>query len=234
MLPLLVAGGAVVAALFLSGCDEEPSAPQEPVHVPFPQNKEEATTEDSTDAGPPADADAGVPFKSFAESLPHSPQGTNMVPANPCGIRIRDQGMSRFATSIWGERSLKIEDVVKVGDLSPLAVENLGTVAQDRVLIRRGNCPTPMRQLLRVTQEDFLGEPSGMRLASLSLLACYQTKKCSEWKIQFAIPAKESLRELFMIDENKDGTEDLLIVSDGKYSYVIYGEKLNTEPRAAD
>ncbi len=230
MLPLLLAGGAVVAALFLSGCSEESPAPQEPVNVPFPPSEEEPPSESPSDAGPAPDADSGATYKNFAESLPHSPQGTYMVPANPCGIRFHDRGMSRFATSIWGERSLKIEDVAKIGDLS--RIEALGTVAQDRILIRRANanCPTPMRQLLRVTQEDFQDESTGMRLASLSLLACYQSKKCSEQKLQFAIPAKESLRELFLIDENKDGTEDFLIVSDGKYSYVIYGEKLS-EPK---
>lgn len=220
MLPLLLAGGAVVAALVLSGCDDEPSPPEEPVHVPFPPNTE-ATTEVSTATTPPY---PGLPVKSFLEDLPHAPETTNLVPLNPCGVRFHEREMSRFAASLWGERSLKFEEVVKVGDLSP-------PPSQDRILIHRGDCPTPMRQLMRITQEDFQNENSGFRLATLSLLACYQGKKCSERKVQFAFAAKESLRELFLIDENKDGTEDFLITSDGKYSYVIYGEKLSPEQK---
>ena len=223
MLPLLVAGGAFVAALILSGCEDSPPPPEEPVHVPFPTNEE--TTENVVDAGPSPNDDGGVVWKSFLEDLPHAPEETNLVPLNPCGIKFHEKGMSRFAASIWGERSLKFEEVVKIADLIP------PHQGQDRILIYRGDCSTPIRQLLRITQEEFRNEKSGIRLATLSLLACFQNAPCSEQKKQFAYPATESLRELFLIDENKDGTEDLLLTTDGKYSYVFYGEKLSPGPK---
>lgn len=223
MLPLLIAGGAVAAAFLLSGCESQPSPPEQgPLTVPVPQDSNDAApTEDSP--APSSRADATPPLASFLDALPHGDSPDNQVPSSPCGLKFHFKGMARFPSTIWAERNLKFEEVVKAGNLLP---QN-----QDRILLSRGNCPTPVRQLLRVTQEDFQNEESGIRLASLSLLTCFQNKKCSNnddsQRLQFAIPFTESLRELFLIDENKDGTEDLLFISDGKYSYVVYGDKVS-------
>lgn len=220
MLPLLIAGGAVAAAFFLSGCDS-PAPSEQPLSVPFPPDATDAVPSEES-AAPAPSADAAPPLASFLESLPRSDAGANLVPFSPCGLKFGAKGLARFPSTIWAERKLKFEEVVKAGDLLPLS--------QDRILLNRGDCPTPVRNLLRVTQEEFKNDQSGMRLATMSLLTCFQNKKCSnagdDQRIQFAIPATESLRELFLIDEDKDGTEDLLFVSDGKYSYVVYGERM--------
>lgn len=196
MLPLLVAaGGLLVASAILSGCDDEPSTPQEPVQVPPPPEA------NPVDAGPNASIQPEV--------------GPPLLPVTACGIKF--QGMARFDAAAWEER-MKFEDVLKVGDLTPLG--------QDRFSIYRGECPMPVRQPLRITQEDFPSESKPIRMATLSLMACYQNSSCSEDKRQFAMPITESLRELFLVDENKDGTEDLLFKTDGKYAYIIYGQPL--------
>ncbi|HEX5034440.1 MAG TPA: hypothetical protein VFW62_08180 [bacterium] len=200
MLPLLVAaGGLLVASAILSGCDDEPSAPQEPVQVPPPPETSPSET--------PVDADP------IASTQPEV--GPPLLPVTPCGIKF--QNMARFDAAVWEER-MKFEDVLKIGDLTPLG--------QDRFSIYRGECPTPVRQPLRITQEDFPSESKPIRMATLSFMTCYQNTKCSEEKIQFAMPITESLRELFLVDENKDGTEDLLFKTDGKYAYVIHSQPL--------
>lgn len=203
MLPLLVAaGGLLVASVVLSGCDDPNPSPQEPIEVPPPPS-EASTDVEAPDAGPVANTQPEI--------------GPTQLPVTPCGIKFHELGMVRFQAAEWEER-MKLEDVVKVGDLTPLG--------QDRFSIYRGECPTPVRQPLRLTQEDFPSDSKPIRMATLSLMACYQESKCSEEKIQFAMPLTESLRELFLVDENRDGTEDLLFKSDGKYAYVIYGQPL--------